>query len=310
MGEELPLLHPRPLTPGSTIGICAPAGPVDEEALSVGITWLEAAGYQVRCGSHLRARQGYLAGSDSQRLSDLLAFFRAPEVDGIVLARGGYGIARILRQVDPLELRDARKLVVGYSDATSLLLFLRRCAGLVSMHGPMLERPGLNAAARARWLAMVRGEPGEREPLRGNCFRGGRASGPLVGGNLTVLASSLGTPWEIDTRGAILFLEEVSEEPYAIDRLLIQLREAGKLRDVLGVAVGQLVSCESERYLEPSACEVLRDILAHEVEGPIVENLPFGHVVDHHALGYGVRAELDGDQGKLVLLESVVEEAN
>jgi muramoyltetrapeptide carboxypeptidase len=310
MGQELPLLHPRPLTPGSTLGICAPAGPVDEEALCAGIAWLEDAGYRVLCGSHLRARNGFLAGTDAQRLGDLLELLRTPAVRGIVLARGGYGIARILRQVDPLEVREARKLVVGYSDATSLLLFLRRCAGLASVHGPMLERQGLTAAARARWLAVVRGEPAGREPLAGSSLRGGCVSGPLVGGNLTVLVSSLGSPWEIDTRGAILFLEEVSEEPYAIDRLLVQLRDAGKLHDALGVAVGQLVSCESERYPEPSACDVLRGALLGEVDGPVVERLPFGHIVDHRALGYGVRAELDGDRGTLTLLESVVEEGD
>ncbi len=308
MGEERELLHPRPLTPGSTIGVCAPAGPVDEKALAAGIAWLEESGYQVRCGSHLRVQDGYLAGTDAQRLGDLLELLRAPEVRGVVLARGGYGIARILRKLDPQELREARKLFVGYSDATSLLLFMRRHAGLASVHGPMLERPELTAAARARWLAVVRGEPAAAEPLRGAGRTGGRARGSLVGGNLTVLVSSLGTPWELDTRGAILFLEEIDEEPYAIDRMLVQLREAGKLSELAGVAIGQLVGCRSERYPEPSAREVLRGVLEREFDGPIVEDLPIGHVVDHRAIGFGVRAELDGEEGTLRLLEAVVEE--
>ena len=306
MREELPLLHPRPFEPGCTLGVCAPAGPVDEKALSEGIAWLEDEGYAVHCATHLRSRDGYLAGTDEQRLGDLLELIRAPEVRGVVLARGGYGLARILARLDPVECREARKLFVGYSDATSLLLFLRQRTGLASVHGPMLERSGMTDAARRRWLGLVRGDEIDREALEGSGFQGGCVRGPLVGGNLTVLASSLGTPWEIDTTGAILFIEEVSEQPYVIDRNLIQLREAGKLRSIVGVAIGQLVSCESERYPERSAQEVLRRVLHGAVDGPIVEDLPFGHILDHRALGFGVRAELDGESGTLALLESVV----
>ncbi len=307
MAEEPSLLLPRPLTPGSTVGVCAPAGPVDEKTLDVGIRWLEDAGYVVRCGRHLRARHGYLAGTDEQRLEDLLELWRAPEVRGIVLARGGYGLPRILSRLDPSELRRGRKLVVGYSDATSLLLYLRRRAGLASVHGPMLEKPDLTPGARAHLLALVRGEAAALEPLEGAGLMGGRVAGPLVGGGLVLVAGSLGTPWEIDTRGAILFLEEICEQPYAVDRLLVQLREAGKLRDAVGVALGQFVSCESERYPETSVEDVLREVLASAVTGPIVEDLPFGHTLDPRSLGFGVRAELDGDRGTLTPLEPVVE---
>ncbi len=307
MAEEPALLLPRALTPGSTVGVCAPAGPVDEKALDAGIGWLEDAGYVVRCGRHLHARHGYLAGTDEQRLEDLLELWRAADVDGIVLARGGYGLPRILRHLEPSELRRGRKLVVGYSDATSLLLYLRRCAGLASVHGPMLEKPELSEGARAHLLALMQGEPAALVPLEGTGVAGGRARGALVGGGLILVAGSLGTPWEIDTRGAILFLEEICEQPYAIDRLLIQLREAGKLRDAAGVALGQFVSCESERYPESCARDVLREVLASEVKGPIVEDLPFGHILDHRALGVGTRAELDGDRGTLTPLEPVVE---
>jgi len=307
MGAELPLLHPRPLAAGTTIGVCAPAGPVNGEVLAAGIAWLESMGYRVRCGAHLALRRGYLAGTDAQRLSDLLELVRAPDVDGIVLARGGYGIARLLREIDPLELRVARKLIVGYSDATSLLLFLCHRAGLAAVHGPMLER-AVTPKAQARWLAVVRGDAGDRTSLCGRSLRGGCVQGPLVGGNLTMIAASLGTPWEIDTRGAILFFEEVAEEPYAIDRLLVQLREAGKLHDAIGVGVGQLVSCVSERYPEPSAAQVLEANLSQEVRGPIVTELPFGHVLDHQALAVGVQGELDAEHGTLRLLESVVGE--
>ena len=300
------LLQPRPVPRGATVGVCAPAGPIDEAALEAGVRWLEAEGYRVRFAPNLRARAGYLAGGDEARLEDLLVLVRDPDVAGIWLARGGYGLARILRALDPEEIRASRKLFVGYSDATSLLLFLRERAGLAAVHGPMLDRVDATPGARARLLALVRGE--RVDPLRGESEARGSARGPLVGGNLTLVAGSLGTPWEIDTEGAILFLEEVGEEPYRIDRALVQLREAGKLSEVAGVAVGQLVGCRGERYPDPSPGEVVREILVPEVPGPVVVGLPFGHVPDNHALGFGIEAELDGDTGRLALLAPAVED--
>lgn len=303
------LARPRALRPGATIGVCAPSGPVDEKALGAGIAWLEEQGFAVRCGAHLRASCGYLAGSDAQRLEDLCALVRDPDVAAIVAARGGYGSTRILRGLDADELRRGRKLFIGYSDASALSLHLLRRAGLASVHGPMLERVH-TGAARARLLALVRGEPGALEPIRGQPLRAGRVAGPLVGGNLAILTASLGTAWEIDTEGAILFFEEVGEQPYALDRSLVQLREAGKLEGVAGLAVGQLVDCGSERYPEISACDVIREALVRELDVPVVGDLPFGHIADHRALGVGVRAELDGDAGTLALLDPVVEKSD
>jgi muramoyltetrapeptide carboxypeptidase len=303
-----PLLRPRALRPGDAIGVCAPAGPVmSSEALEQGLAWLGSLGHPLVLAPNLRARAGYLAGDDDLRLGDLLGLVRDPRVGAIVCARGGYGVGRFLRRLDPAELRAARKLVVGYSDETMLLAYLHRLCGLTSLHGPMLEREDVPAEARAREIALMRGEPAGLASLYGKKWRGGRVEGPLVGGNLKMLEASLGTPWEADLDGAILFLEEVSEAPYAIDRSLVHLREAGALQRVRGVALGQLVSCESTRYPGTSAGEAVREILGGVVDGPIVEDLPFGHVADHRALGFGVRARLDGDRAELTLLEPVVE---
>jgi muramoyltetrapeptide carboxypeptidase len=277
------------------------------DALEQGLGWLRSLGHPLVLAPNLRARAGYLAGSDELRMGDFLGLVRDPNVDVIFCARGGYGVGRFLRRLDPAELRAARKLVVGYSDETLLLGYLYRCCGLVSLHGPMLERDDIPAEARARQAALLRGEPAGLGSLTGKKRRGGRAAGPLVGGNLKMLEASLGTPWEIDLDGAILFLEEVSEAPYAIDRSLVHLREAGALERVRGVALGQLVGCESTRYPGASAGEAVREILGGAVDGPIVEDLPFGHVADHRALGFGVRARLDGDRAELTLLEPVVE---
>jgi muramoyltetrapeptide carboxypeptidase len=275
--------------------------------LDAGLDWLSAQGHPLVLAKNLRARAGYLAGSDDERREDLLSLVRDPSVAVILCARGGYGVGRILHSVSAAELREARKLVVGYSDATTLLAFLHSCAGLASLHGPMLEREDVTPEARARQLALMRGEPAGLASLSGRPVRAGVVEGPLVGGNLKLVQASIGTPWQVDARGAILFLEEVSEAPYALDRALVHLREAGVLEGVRGVALGQLVRCESERYPGASAGEAVREVLGSAVDGPLVEDLPFGHVADNHALGVGVRARLDGARGELMLLEPVVE---
>ena len=256
---------------------------------------------------NVRARTGYLAGSDAERQSDFESLLRDPSVGAILCARGGYGVSRYLARVDAGELRRARKLVVGYSDTTHLLTYMQAKARLASIHGPMLERTDVTPEARAREFALMRGEPAGLASISGRPVQGGVAEGPLVGGNLKMLHSSVGTPWAPALDGAILFLEETSEAPYAIDRALVHLREAGWLARVRGVAVGQLVNCESSRYPGASAGEAMREILSGAVRGPIVEDLPFGHVADNRALGVGVSARLDGDKGVLVGLEPVVE---
>ena len=287
--------------------MCAPSGPVDGDALDASLAWLERQGHPVVVAKNVRARAGYLAGNDSERLADLESLLRDPSVGAILCARGGYGVSRYLARLDADELRRARKLVVGYSDATHLLCYLQARAGLASLHGPMLERTDVTPEARARELALMRGEPEGLAPLAGRALRGGSAEGPLVGGNLKMLHSSVGTPWEPALDGAILFFEEISEAPYAIDRALVHLREAGWLARVRGVAVGQLVNCESTRYPGASAPDAVREILGAAVRGPIVVDLPFGHVADNRALAVGVRARLDGDRGLLTGLEPVVE---
>ncbi len=303
-GREL--VRPRALDPGATIGICAPSGPVEAAAVAAGERWLEEEGFRVLRAPHLEQRCGYLAGPDVVRAADFLELLRDPGVDAILFARGGYGVGRWIPQLDPVEVVAARKPIVGYSDATLFLLWLR-CAGLVSLHGPMLERSDLTPEARARLVGLLRGDPQAEVALRGHSLRAGTATGPLVGGSLSLVVASLGTPWEIDTRGAVLFLEEYQEAPYAVDRKLVQLRDAGKLSAAAGVAVGALVECASERYPEVEVEDVVRDLLLREVDGPVVCGLPIGHIRDNRAVGIGARVSLDGAIGELALEEPVVD---
>jgi len=284
--------------------VVAPGFSVDCEALEAGIRWLRSAGFGVRCRDDVRERCGYLAGNDRRRADELMEMVNDPGVDAIVCARAGYGCQRVLPHLDPEAFRGARKPLVGYSDTTSLQLWMQRQAGLGSFHGPMLEHGAWNAAETESVLGALAGDL--PEPWQGKAHGGARAEGPLVGGSLTLLAGSLGTPWEVATEGALLLFEEVAEKPYVIDRLLHQLAAAGKLEGVAGVGVGHLVECVDPKRAEPTALEVVREIL--EPRGiPLVSGLPFGHERPNLPWPIGAQAGLDGERGVLELLQAGVE---
>ncbi len=296
------LAKPRAVAPGATLGIAAPGGPVHPDRLAEGEARLVAAGYRTLRRDDVVARRGYLAGDDARRAKEMMELVQDPRVDAIVCARGGYGCDRILHLLDAATVREAAKPIVGYSDVTALLLWLRRRAGLVGFHGLMLERGAdTDPGALESLLSQLAGSSPLPLVLAGRGSGGGSARGRLVGGSLTLLASSLATPWEIETRGAILLFEEVNEAPYRIDRMLQQLRAAGKLARVVGVGVGDVSSCMDERYgarVEDVIEEVVRPLGV-----PLVQGLPFGHVRRNLAWPFGVRAELDGDRGELRILE-------
>lgn len=299
-------IKPRAIAPGATLGIAAPGGPIDAEVLASGRAVWEAAGFRVVHRDDITAREGFLAGSDARRAAELTELVADPSVDAIVCARGGYGCARILDALDPQAFRAARKPLVGYSDVTALLLWQRRRAGLGGFHGPMLERGAdVDAEALRDLIAQLGGAAPAERHWTGRGLVGGRASGRLVGGNLAMLLASLRTPWELDTRGAILLFEEVGEKPYRIDRMLQQLRAAGKLAPLAGVGLGALTGCEDARYLEPEAQRVIADALV-PLGVPVVAGLPFGHTRHNFAWPFGARATLDGDRGELRFLESGV----
>ncbi|HXK23143.1 MAG TPA: LD-carboxypeptidase [Myxococcota bacterium] len=298
------LLKPRALRPGATIGIAAPGFAVDPESLAEGLALWREAGFEVVHRDDLCARDGYLAGDDARRLRELNELVANRRVDAILCARGGYGCDRILDRLDPARFRAARKPFIGYSDITALLLWQQRRAGLAGFHGPMLDKGSkLDRAAFAELLAQLSGATAE--PLQGRGVAGGRAEGRLVGGSLTMLAASVGTHWEIDTRGAILMLEDVGERPYRIDRMLQQLRGAGKLSNLAGVGVGDFSSCTDAKYPTPDVEQVLQDVL-RPLRVPLVLGLPFGHVLANRAWPFGARATIDGRRGEVRVLEAGV----
>ncbi|MEJ7713396.1 MAG: LD-carboxypeptidase [Pyrinomonadaceae bacterium] len=247
--------------------------------------------------------------------------FRDPDVRGVFCIRGGYGSAHLLDRVDYDLIRRNPKVFVGYSDITALHLAIHQHAGLVTFHGPIALagfpeyterhfRQALFDTAAPGKLS----NPPEGETLRPEHtlrkIRGGTATGQIIGGNLTLITAALGTPYEIDTRGRILFLEEIDEEPYSIDRMLTQLRLAGKFRDAVGIVFGECEDC-GPRDFKPSMVwpyalgEVLDNLLG-ELRLPVLSGLTIGHTADQLTLPLGVRATLDADAGTLELHESGV----
>jgi len=297
------LRKPRALKKGAVLGIAAPGGPVNPEQLEAGESLLRAAGFDLYRRDDLLACDGYTAGDDARRAAELMELIRDPDVAGIICARGGYGCDRILPMLDPTAFREAAKPLVGYSDITALLLWQRRCAGLIGFHGPMLDRGAdLDAAAVAHLIQQLTGEGTLPATLRGRPLVGGRATGRIVGGSLTLLAASIGSPWEPSTRGAILLIEDVGERPYRIDRMLQQLRAAGKFDRLAAIGVGSFESCVDERYPLPDVETVIENAL-RPLGVPIACGLPFGHVKLNYAWPMGGRATIDGTRGELQLLE-------
>jgi len=294
----------RALRPGQRIGVAAPAARVDTAALLACECVLADLGWPTLRLDDPTAEDGYFAGSDERRARELAALIDDPSVGAIVCARGGYGCHRYVDLLDAARFRGQRKPLVGYSDVTTLLLWQRRRAGLTGIHGPMLERSGADhRASLEALLALLCGAT--PEPMQGQGRVGGRSEGRLVGGSLTLVAASLGTPWEIDTRGAILLLEDIGEPPFRIDRMMQSLRAAGKLQGCAGIGVGAMVDCDDPRFPDWTAEGIIGELAeAHGL--PLVTGLAFGHVDVNRAWTMGARAVLDGDRGTLEQLESGV----
>lgn len=299
------LRRPRAIRPGARIALAAPAGPLDPDALESGRSRLEGLGFDVVTRDDVLERDGYLAGSDARRAEELMGFVNDPDVDAIVCARGGYGCHRIVDRLDAEAFRKAAKPLVGYSDITTLLLWQRKKAGLLGIHGPMCEKPGsLDGEAGSALVRALQGT-GPLPRYEGRSMVDGWGEGRLVGGSLTVCVASLGTPWEIDTRDSILMLEDVTELPYRVDRMLQQLKAAGKLDRVAGVALGSFTDCDDERAPEWTI-ERLCDEVFGPLGVPVVAGLPFGHGAENRPWPFGGRGALDGARGELELLEAAV----
>jgi muramoyltetrapeptide carboxypeptidase len=318
--HSLSLIKPPRLSFGDIVAIVAPASaPPDPAAIDRSVVALERLGFVPRLGANVRGRNGFLAGSDAERVADLMGAFGDPAVKAIICLRGGYGTARLLPQLDYSSIRQNAKVLIGYSDITTLHCALWVRAGLVSFHGPMLnseiagDSPPFALEALLRTVMQAEPAGSIRRGYEGPppwIVHGGIAVGGLLGGNLSVLCTTLGTGFQPDFRGKILFLEDVGERPYRLDRMLTHLLNAGLLQQVAGIAVGINKDC-----VDPKAGEAgeyrqsLDDVLRERLGGlgvPVVAGLPFGHVPFNATLPIGVRATLDGERGDLVVDEAAV----
>ncbi len=305
------MIRPSALPPEPRVALIAPAGPLSDEAIDRALGRVRDWGWEPVLGAHARGRHGYLAAPDAERAADLNAAIHSDAVDAIWCLRGGYGAMRILDRVDWAALARRPRPLVGFSDVTALHLALQR-RGVVSFHGPhpAAEQFPPTAERLLRDL-LTRPEPLGILPFpptapRAETLVAGRAEGPLVGGNLVLVAATLGTPYAIRARGAILFLEDVGEPTYRIDRLLSQLLLARVFDEAAGVVLGGFTACPDEGVDGgPSVAEVLRDRLGR-LRIPVATGFPFGHIPDNWTLPLGVRARLDADAGTLELLEAAV----
>ncbi len=293
-----------PLPPGSLIGVFAPAGPMDAERLARVPALYASFGYRCRKYPCCEPREGYLAGTDAARLADLHAALADPEVAALHAVRGGYGCMRILDGVDAGLVRRNPKLLIGYSDLTALHALWAR-EGLPSLHAPMSDMllPGREADQQALFESLGQGfRAGQvlAPPLDPDSLRvPGTARGRLVGGNLSLVAALVGTPWAWRAEGAILFLEDVNEELYRVDRLLTQLRLAGLFDAVAGFLLGSFTEATSPQPL-------LREMLA-PLGKPVLGGWPTGHGTPNRPLPLGVEVELDATAGSITLLQTLLQ---
>lgn len=314
-------IKPRKITPGDTIGLIAPAGNINEDMLEESKKNLEELGFKTYHTERILKQNGYLAGSDQNRADDLNHMFGNDNVDAIVAVRGGYGCARMLDMVDYDLIRNNPKILIGYSDLTSLLYAVYAKTGLVCFHGPVgtstFNEFSVNYFKKN--LMEVNNKiimESDKEAYEStdseylfNVINSGKATGELVGGNLSLVASLVGTKYDIDLNGKILFLEEVGEDPYRIDRMLTQMELAGKFDNIAGFAIGVFKNCEIKDEEERKHSFTLRELLGDRLKKynvPAIYGLSFGHTVNKFTLPFGIKAELNVNNRTLTLLESPV----
>ena len=296
---------PQRLKTGGRVGVVAPAGCVEPNSLQAGIETIRAAGFEVELGANLFAHDGYLAGKAEERARDLWDFFERGDIDAIFCARGGFGSVQVLPYLSS-ELRSHSKIFVGYSDITILLNWLRQFCQMVTFHAPMVAMDlarGLSEPDGEYFWPVLTGRIDSWKVKLGEVVRPGKAESEIVGGCLSILVTTLGTPYEIDTRGKLLFLEDVGEQPYRVERMLTHLKMAGKLDRVAGVLFGDFTNCNgtSSRGIR----EIVGDIF-HQAPYPVVMGMRAGHGAENLTLPFGVRMKLDGDAAILEMLEAPV----
>lgn len=294
----------KAIKPNSKLGILAPAFPPDSDKLRNGIDYLLGLGYEIELGDSLTSRHGYFAGDDRLRLNDLHRLYNDPSVDAILCARGGWGGLRLLDQIDYDLIRNNPKLLVGYSDVTTLQLAIWQKAGVPAISGPMVAvemGSGILPFTHKHFWDQVNNKKlnydfnYEKEAIE--TWNAGRCSGTLLGGCLSMVAHQLGTPYSVDYHDAILFLEDVGEEPYKIDRYLAQVKQAGIFEQISGLILGDFIDCEDKNPDRESFTlkEILQDYFK-STSFPVIYNFPYGHGMKKFSMAIGAQVTLDTEK--------------
>ena len=314
------LIKPARLKNGNTIALVTPGSYITEQEKEESINNLKSLGFNVTYSDKLMQKNGYFSASDEERAADLNEMFKRKDIQGIMCARGGYGCARILPHLDYDLIEDNPKALIGFSDVTALQYAIFKNTGLITFHGPVsistfssfsnknFRNVLLNPSDE---LALENSKTGNNyNPYGIIVIADGKAEGELVGGNLSIVVSLIGTEYDLDFSNKIVFLEEFIEEPYRIDRMLTQMIQAGKFENAAGIALGVFKLCEPDTANPSfkdsfSLMEVLKDRLG-KLGIPVVYGLSFGHVADKFTLPFGIKAELNSDTKQIKLLESGV----
>jgi len=316
ISKTIERIKPQKLNKGDTIGLIAPGSYITQKQLDESIRNFEELGYYVKSGKNILNKHGYLAGNDNDRANDIHEMFQDNEVKAIVAVRGGYGCARLLSILDYDLIRANPKILIGYSDITSLLYAIYEKTGLVCFHGPVgtstFNEYSVNhfeniLSSSAKNYEM-KNLPKEEDQIK--VISPGVGTGELVGGNLSIVVSMIGTEYDIDARGKIIFLEDIGEQPYRIDRMLTQMRQSSMFDSCSGIALGVFRRCEidpddpeSENSL--TLQQVFEDRLG-DLGVPVIYGLSFGHITNKFTLPFGIKARLDTYNSKLILLENSV----
>jgi muramoyltetrapeptide carboxypeptidase len=318
-GSTSRIIKPNTLRRGARIGLVSPAGILhDTMEYDLIIDTLKELDFKVEEGPSARQRYGYLAGKDEERAADLNAMFQNPEIDAILAYRGGWGSNRILPMIDYEAIRRNPKPFIGFSDITSLLMAIHAKTGLVTFHGPVGHSDWTDftvnhfekALMQPQPFCVDNPEPAEDEPTpiedRIQTICGGRAKGRLLGGNLTVLTSMLGSDYLPEWKGAVLFLEDVGENIYRIDRMLTQLKLNGILEKLNGFVFGKCTECSPGSGYSSLTLEQVLDDHIKPLGVPAYRGAMIGHIPDVFTLPVGLPVTMDADKGKLCFEESAV----
>ena len=300
--------RPHALPPGGTIGIVNPSSPVESDLLDAGIAVLQAHGFCIVVASSVRDRDGHHAGSPKSRALDLVALYADPAIDVLWCARGGSSALLLWPYLDWDYLAELPpKMLIGYSDTTSLLIPFNQRVRTVALHGPLVFELGTLAPALLDWQLKLLQDPrplGVVPGMAAETLVPGVAEGPLCGGCLSLVAATLGTSYQIDPTDKLLLIEDIGEDPHRVERYLAQFAEAGLFEAASGFIVGQATEADDTHTLPMR--RIWSDLLA-PYGLPAVLGFPFGHVPNNYALPLGVRARLDADAKTLTLLEAAVE---